>query len=161
MRALTKADSKRFWGYVKICGLDDCWEWIASLNSSGYGSFCVGERCYAASRIAYLLVHKKLKLKQEVCHKCDNPSCCNPAHLFAASHRVNMRDCLAKGRFIPPPPKLGEANPRSTLTEQQVLDIFHATGSQYRIAERFGVRQSQVSRIKLGVRWGHLTKKLA
>ncbi len=158
---LTDAEVQRFWRYVNVHGPEECWEWIGGLNQDGYGSFRVGERCYSASRIAYLIAHGRIPAGKEVCHSCDRRLCCNANHLFHGSHRRNMQDCIAKGRFRFPPKRSGETNPASKLTEQQVVEIYNATGAQWRIAQRFGIRQGQVSRIKLGQRWAHLTEKLA
>ena len=79
-----------------------CWNWIAGTNYSGYGTFyCTinGKRTnHAAHRYSYFLYNAKLPKDMFVCHKCDNPLCVNPDHLFLGTHQDNMQDMFEKGR---------------------------------------------------------------
>jgi hypothetical protein len=86
-----------------------------------------------------------------VCHRCDNPSCVNPSHLFAGVSLDNVRDMIAKDRN----PR-GERNIMSKLSPADVLAIRSATGLQRDIAARFGITQGCVSSIKSRTKWRHL-----
>jgi hypothetical protein len=90
--------SYRFWNLVDKGEPDACWEWTGKKDS--YGRFkIVGNVLGTASRIAYILTYGMFDPALEVCHRCDNPPCCNPAHLFLGTHSENMRDASAKGRL--------------------------------------------------------------
>lgn len=95
-------DSKarhRFWSKVNQAGPDDCWEWQASRNHSGYGSFGLGYTMRGAHRIAYAIANGgELPEGQLVRHKCDNPPCCNPAHLEIGTAKDNTNDMMERGR---------------------------------------------------------------
>lgn len=89
----------RFWSKVDRRGPDECWPWQGWKTERGYGIFEFQKKRMRASRVAW-----ELENKQEfpdgkfACHTCDNPPCCNPAHIWAGTHLENMRDCAAKGR---------------------------------------------------------------
>lgn len=85
---------ERFWEHVEKRPGDGCWEWTGGKTPDGYGGFD-GHR---AHRFSYTLVHGFLLPSLCVCHKCDNPSCVRPDHLFAGTRTDNMRDMVAKGR---------------------------------------------------------------
>ena len=86
------------WKYVKVGGADECWPWQAASRRRGYGIFSVLKKDYVASRVAYQLATGTDPGELFVLHRCDNPPCCNPAHLFLGTHSDNMRDMVAKGR---------------------------------------------------------------
>jgi hypothetical protein len=88
----------RFWSKVDIRAADDCWPWRGTTTGkTGYGRAWRGPGWAAAHRLAWELTHGSTP-DGFVCHKCDNPPCCNPAHLFVGTHTDNMRDMFAKGR---------------------------------------------------------------
>lgn len=89
----------RFWSKVQKGGPDQCWEWLASRKPSRYGQFTLpGNKLVRAHRMAWVLTHGEIAGGLCVLHRCDNPPCCNPGHLFLGTLRDNARDMLAKGR---------------------------------------------------------------
>lgn len=76
-----------------------CWNWKASLNSNGYGQIGDKGRNRIASQVAWELANGPIPKGLSVLHKCDNPKCCNPSHLFLGTQRDNMLDAIAKGRM--------------------------------------------------------------
>ena len=92
----------RFWTHVdQSNGPDACWPWTAYRDRGGYGRMGIGgqpSRLALSHRVAWEIAHGPIPAGLIVCHHCDNPSCCNPAHLFLGGQRDNMRDSAAKGR---------------------------------------------------------------
>lgn len=143
--------ARRFWSYVdKSAGPDACWLWTASTFRKGYGQFTYGGHKsihIGAHRAAYILTHGPIPKKLLVLHRCDNPPCCNPAHLFLGTHADNSADSLAKLRG-PRTRKLAPAAAR------KIRHLYAAGGiSQTVLARQFGVGQSQISRIIRGRQW--------
>lgn len=97
---LFKHDLERFWSKVSItANPNKCWNWTA--NGQRYGSFKIGAGEYKSNRIAYFLHHNIDPMFLSVIHSCDNPKCCNPAHLSLGTHDDNMKDMVNKGRGNP------------------------------------------------------------
>lgn len=144
-----------FWGRVAIGGPDECWDWQAGGNSSGYGMFFYGGRMKYVHRLAWEFANKQIIPEgMYVLHSCDRKFCCNPAHLRIGTPADNMRDKVERGRSAK-----GEQHNMCKLTEANVREIREMAASgqtQSAIAERFGVMQPQISRIVTGRRWGHL-----
>jgi hypothetical protein len=76
----------------------DCWPWTGYTNTRGYGVIRINRRTVLAHRIAYQVERGPIPDGLFVCHHCDNPPCCNPAHLFLGTQTENMRDMISKGR---------------------------------------------------------------
>ena len=92
--------SKFFWDYVargnEQCS---CWLWMRAKDRDGYGAFTWADRQFKAHRIAYELFHGQIEDPcQCVCHRCDNPACCNPEHLVLATRAENLYNMINKGR---------------------------------------------------------------
>ena len=144
-----------FWAKAdKSSGPDECWNWTAARSPLGCGRFgWHNHQTRQAHRIAYELTLGAFDAKLEVCHRCDNPSCCNPAHLFLGTHADNMADMGRKKRYSMPGYS-GERHPGAKLTDQQVAAIRHLyaakQGSQRDLARRFGVTQAHISLIVRG-----------
>lgn len=146
----------RFWEKVdRSGGADSCWPWRAKRDKHGYGKFgTVGKHQTHASRVAWELTHGPLPHELHVCHACDNPPCCNPAHLFVGSRRDNMADAVQKGRI-----GHGERMPQSLLTDTLVQDIRRRVAAgevQLRIAEEFGVAPSTINNVVSRKTWRHV-----
>lgn len=147
----------RFWS--KVDAGEGCWEWKASRDALGYGFFRVTTResMKKAHRVAWELTNGPIPDGLVVCHRCDNPPCVRPDHLFLGSLSDNTQDSIAKGRWNVTPTHYGETSPLSKLTAEQVDAIRHryATGGirQRELAEEYGVQQSTISKIVRGVRW--------
>ena len=89
-----------------------------------------------------------------VCHTCDNPQCINPDHLFLGTNYDNVLDKLKKGRHRT---IRGSARSDAKLTEADILEIRASSGvSQQKLADKYGVHQVLISKIKKGERWGHV-----
>lgn len=129
---------------------DKCWEWTGSRWSNGYGRFC-RPRYSIAHRVSWELYCGEIPDGMNVLHRCDNPCCVNPSHLFLGTDLDNMRDKVAKERSA-----RGEQHGRAFLTEDAVRRIRDDHQAQRKIATEYGVSQSTVSRIKHGEQWGWL-----
>lgn len=147
---MSPADVARFWSHVDVQGPDDCWPWKRA-TTHGYGRFSVGGRrgrLATASRVAFEIANGPLPLDAEARHTCDNPPCCNPAHLIAGSHAQNMADMAAR-----------ERSPKRKLTARQIRDIRRRRAEGDRVvdlAAAYGVTPSNVSQITTGRTWKHL-----
>ena len=86
----------RFWQRVKKS--PECWEWTGCLNGTGYGAFRWKQRGWLAHRYSYTLHNGPIPAGQFVLHRCDNPKCIRPDHLWLGTQTENMKDCAAKGR---------------------------------------------------------------
>lgn len=172
----------RFWAKVRICehgvACDRCcWEWQgARLAAGGYGAFTItateGKQVTARAHVVALELHLQsfLSLDLWALHTCDNPPCCNPAHLFAGTHQDNMEDMRRKGRIArgdrhgsrthPESVRRGEDNGYARLTSAQVIEMraLAATGgfTYPELAQRFHVPWGTVHSAVTGRSWAHL-----
>jgi hypothetical protein len=152
----------RFWSKVDASDPDGCWPWTASRDSLGYGFFRVTTNASMskAHRVSWELANGAIPEGLVVCHRCDNPSCVKPAHLFLGSLSDNTQDSIKKGRWNYSPQRWGESSPAAKLTTEQVEEIRsrYASGavSQRELGCEYGVSQTAISKIVRGVRWKHL-----
>lgn len=143
----------RFWAKVKKS--DGCWEWTA-MKRRGYGRIArdgKGSGMLTAHRLSWEFAHGTIPEGILVLHKCDNPSCVRPDHLFLGTYGDNAADRVAKGREGD---RSGEKNGRAKLTSEQVAEIrqLHAEGKSYRdLASAYGVNYSHVGHIVNGDNW--------
>jgi hypothetical protein len=158
--------SERFWTKVDKSG--ECWNWTGHKRN-GYGGFWDGHRTVVASRVAYELSIGPIPNYMHVLHRCDNPACCNPAHLFVGTNADNVADKIQKGRaryasgdrsaarLHPNSYGRGEDQPRAKLKIVDVLAIreLYKTGttSERKLAAQFGVSNRQIHRILHEQQW--------
>jgi hypothetical protein len=159
--ALNQADEQhlanRIMNGVVAINKNGCWIW-GRTTSEGYASMTILGKTKRVHRVAWSITRGKLIPSDMcVCHKCDNPICVNPEHLFLGTRSDNMRDMVSKGRHGGPPPSApGSSNPAAKLTENDIDEIrlrLNSGETQRKIANSFGVSQSQISNIKRGLRW--------
>src|SRR5580692_813920 len=137
----------RFWRSVAVGGNDECWPWRRSTFRFGHGRFSLRERTKQAHRAAWILTKGDIPPSTCVLHSCDNPSCCNPAHLFLGTQGDNMKDRDAKERTAK-----GERNGRAKLTTESVraIRMLSKKESQEVIASSYGVAQETISKLLSG-----------
>jgi len=148
----------RFWEKVAVGNTDSCWPWKASVCPKGYGKF-VGDNGEhtKAHRFAFTIAHGPIPEGQCVCHRCDNPPCCNPTHLFAGTTGDNTRDSVRKGRFVST--KRGETHFRARWTENDVLKMrsLRTSGMSISgIAKIMNCSNSRVCEIVHRKTWKHI-----
>ena len=129
----------------------DCWLWQGKRNSQGYGCLTIGGNQLHATRLLWTLTIGPIPDGFYVCHRCDNPPCCNLSHLFLGTQADNVSDAQRKGRL-----SRGTDRWNAKLTERQVRQIRAATGTATAIAARFGVSRRLIRRIKRGELWRHV-----
>ena len=143
-------NSERFWRQVDRRGDDECWPWTGGLKSGGYGAFHIGGRQIGAHRYA---AGCRIGDGVVVMHTCDNPPCCNPAHLRKGTIADNNADRSRKGRNAD---IRGERNVNAKLRAADVhliRQLATKRGMQTSLAKRYGMSEAQISRIVNGTRW--------
>lgn len=136
-----------------------CWIWIGSYGSTGYGRFWDGTRDTSAHRYSYTLHYGEIPDGLWVLHRCDNPTCVRPDHLFLGTRQDNVDDMIAKNRHRQGHCPAGESNPSAKLTESDVLTIramAQAGTRQKLIAEQFGVSPTLIEKITSRSVWKHI-----
>lgn len=134
----------------------DCWIWSGAVSIYGYGLMSVNSNMGAvyAHRLSWMLKNDKIVPDgMHVCHKCDNPPCVNPDHLFLGTHQDNMDDMYKKGRARR---NRGSKNHASRLTESDVIEIRDSKVSGSLMAIKFGVSRQLVSLIRQRKLWQHI-----
>lgn len=121
-------DYKNFWARADIQGDDDCWNWLEYKNNDGYGNYHIGKKIINAHRMAYTIIYGDIPNGQLVCHKCDNPSCINPKHLFLGTRKDNMQDASKKGRIV-----------SNRLNQEQIVRIKTSKEKVKKLSQEFGV----------------------
>ena len=124
----------RFWG--KVRKTKTCWNWIGAKRD-GYGAIKIAGKLIATHRLSYELHNGVILKGLLVCHKCDNPACVNPKHLFLGTSHDNIMDAISKNRFTPPTTsqlkvhhKPFVSNFKSEASIQMAKDIIHNRGTK-------------------------------
>lgn len=144
----------KFWKYCIPGAPDECWEWQGNIGTNGYGRFRCAGTTYATHRLSYEIHNGPVPDGLNILHKCDNPACCNPHHLFAGTDLDNMRDKAQKLRA----PR-GSENKKSKLDEVKVHRIRELASSgtaPLEIAKEFGVSRRNIYEILNGRTWRHV-----
>lgn len=150
--------AERFWPKVDKNGpilreeLGPCWVWKAGTISDGYGKINIdsSRKLGLAHRISYGLVYGPYDESLLVLHRCDNPPCVNPSHLFLGTPSDNSRDMITKGRQKPGGAKLRAEDVR------QIRQSVAAGETQRSVAKRFGVHPYSIGRIVHRITWSHV-----
>lgn len=124
----------------------DCWIWKLAVDSDGYPRMKVKGKTVRATWVS-LKEFRGITVEkgQQACHTCDTPSCINPNHLFAGTYQENVDDKMRKGRH----------RGNMKISDEQVIEIRELLGcgvKRQTIMDQFGIKQSQITRIKNGER---------
>ena len=140
-----------FWR--SVVKTDSCWLWVGPTHGpDGRGSVGGGKTQDYAYRYSWKLHHGPIPEGMQACHKCDNPSCVNPGHLFLGTNSDNVQDSLKKGRF-----PVGERAASAKITAQDVLAIRAAQRNNSKsIAAKYGLTARHIRKIQAGQTWRHL-----
>lgn len=183
----SEADQKRFWKKVNKNGpilrdeLGPCWVWTSCLAHFGYGKFGASYKTIKAHRVSWILEHGSVAPEIFVLHKCDNPPCVNPKHLFLGTYADNAADCARKGRTASgdkswqrtQPNKLargdsngarrhperlprGESHGMSKFTNYDIAAIRASREPQEVLAARYKANGNTIGNIRRHVTWRHL-----
>jgi DNA-binding XRE family transcriptional regulator len=128
-----------------------CWLWDKCIVPQGYGHITIKGRGYYAHRASYEKYVGPIPTGMSVLHKCDVPSCVNPAHLFLGTHADNMRDKTAKSRQ-----SRGEAHKLAKLSEEKVSEIRASNLSRQQLAAKYGVREQTIIQVLNRITWKHV-----
>lgn len=149
--------AESFWSKVVI--LDACWKWIGQTNGVGYGKIERGnnpKKIFLAHRVSWQIHFGDIPGKLHVLHKCDNPPCCNPSHLFLGTNSDNHRDKIIKGRQAK-----GDKFPHTILsiTDVRLIRELYSNGiTQQQLAKEYGLCQAgNISLIVNRKSWKHVT----
>lgn len=143
-----------------------CMEWQGA-TTKGYGCIRVkvdGKwKTLVAHRLAYEASKGRALGRLQACHSCDNPICCNPRHIFGGTAKMNVKDAIAKGRFLNGSQRFGQGSRHlgSRLNEQQVVEIRRqakeiGVPSSIHVARKFGVSATTINRIVNRQAWKHV-----
>jgi len=142
---------ERFLAKVSPEPVSGCWLWKGHVRRDGYGTFTEKRKTRGAHRMAWILLRGEIAAGLLVCHKCDQPCCVNPEHLFLGTHRENVHDMLRKGRA-----RTGARHPFAKLNVEKVAQIraLLAQGlSQSEAARQWGVSVTTIHAIARGKTW--------
>ena len=152
---------ERFWKKVRVGSPTECWPWLGAKSENGYGQAWLVDHHVAAHRIAWSIVNgRDIHPHLDGCHACDNPPCCNPAHIWPGTRSENMRDAIRKGRYRSPfSVARGVDASLAKLTDEKVADIRAqaALGRTFAaIAVDYGVNRATVANAATGRTWSHV-----
>lgn len=138
--------------------MEGCWLWTGATHAFGYGVICVrhGKGNMVAHRAMWIEHNGPIPDGLQVLHKCDNPPCCNPDHLFLGTKKDNMQDMISKGRQKH---DKGEKASKARLTERDVVDLRRLAlgGIARKELERiYGLTKSGVAAIIRRRAWKHV-----
>jgi HNH endonuclease len=136
---------------VRVPGMrSDCWIWLGATQMHGYGVLSMFKRKLRAHRLVWELTYGPIPRGQILCHRCDDPRCVRPSHLFLGTHHDNTHDMMRKGRYR-------RANARLTEANVRYIRRMHLRRTARQLAERFGVTRGAIQAIYSGRSWRHVT----
>lgn len=150
--------AERLWRKVVVKGEDDCWGWQGYRHKTyGHGQIGRGRREEGNTYVhivAWEEANGPVPDGLFVLHKCDNPPCCNPKHLYVGTQADNVKDMITRRRN-----RYGVAHPDALLDEEKVRQIRSLSGTvtQQAMAEKFGVSRSAIEHVVVGRNWKHVT----
>lgn len=154
---ISPEDKVRFQSKISKGDVGVCWNWKPKPDTNGYGAFTLSGQKVGAHRVAYEIAHGEIPKGLQVLHQCDNPICCNPAHLFLGTIAVNNRDKADKGRSHHPN---GEKNGNHRFTNSDIDNIRsqYSLGfkTQKELAIQFKTDQGTISAIVNRKKWAHI-----
>lgn len=168
--SLKLRDAARFQIRVDMTnGPHRCWPWMQGLDQDGYGLFRTPLSQLRAHRVAWLIHKGPIPDDLCVCHKCDNPKCCNQRHLFLATNQGNTQDKVNKGRSafgvkngayrMPERIRKGITHGMHRLKEADVIEVrtLYAGGTKrVRLAQMFACSPGNISCIVTRKTWRHV-----
>ena len=140
-----------------------CWLWLGVANKKGYGFMSIYGKNKQATHIS-LFIYKNILVSKglDACHKCDNPICVNPDHLFVGTRKQNMLDCEKKGRSNNEAKvKKGEKNGRAKLSDSIVKKIIKELNDGRKCAylsNKYKISHGSIWFIQKGVTWKHIKR---
>jgi hypothetical protein len=154
----------RLWRRIERRGPDECWPWMGTTATQGYGTLGRGDgtrRLIRAHRAVWEQFNGPIPEHDSshglvIMHTCDNRACCNPAHLRLGTQGDNVRDMGDKGRRRSPQ-RRGETNPNARLTAELVRLFRASPKTATALAREYGCDQTTVSQIRRGKTWKHVT----
>lgn len=161
---IKESDKCRFWSKVTLMAdPHKCWEWSGNKRRRGYGRISITvapqkDVSVIATRMAYFLHYNVDPVGKAVLHKCDNPSCCNPHHLFLGTSKDNTDDMFKKKRANPPNGTQHWASKLGPEAIEEIKKLRSEGMTQGKIAFKFKVYQSVISRVLSGDAWKHINK---
>lgn len=146
-----------FWSHARKdpANEDACWQWIGDTHPGGYGQFMHKRKLIYGHRASYEIHYGPIPKGMQVCHKCDNPPCCNPRHLVLGTLQYNAKDRTDKGRTAH-----GEKHGAAKLTADLVAkikgELVNRAETWDAIASRYGVTRMAIIKISQGKTWAHV-----
>ncbi len=129
-----------------------CWLWTGATLNDRYGYVYYKGKMNTTHRVSWSLVNGPIPPGKLVCHKCDVKLCVNPDHLYAGTHRNNMRDKVVREKQL-----RGETHPGAKLTDEEAQTIKNDKASKgVDLARKYGVGSATISEIRNGRHWTHL-----
>jgi DNA-binding XRE family transcriptional regulator len=157
-RFIGRPIKERFW--EKVEKTENCWHWKGCLNNRGYGQISMNGKAVLSHRVSWEIHNGPIPEGLQALHRCDNPICVRPDHLFLGTNSDNHTDMVNKGRCRNGDRK-GEMNPTSILKRYEVDEIVHLYNSenlsQQKIADKYGVSRVTINAILRGRNWQHTT----
>jgi hypothetical protein len=166
---LLPRDFERFAANIQTDSSTGCWNWQGAKTSIGYGALTIGDprHLMGTHKIALAIFGAGVPEGLFACHKCDNPACCNPNHLFVGNQQDNMADKVAKGRqakgdtinwhLYPETVKRGESHHNAKLNKAAVIDIKTSALTGAELAIKYNISRSAICAVRKGRMWSHIT----